>query len=136
MAPDNSAITRGLKEVVQRAYNGPDRDQLSVNYARREAEASLGLEAGFLGSQDWKAKSKQIIMDALVCHSTISGEASYVNLVFARKNLRLVTRNLHHLRALVLQEDRNPLRKKAIPQAVKYQNRHCRLLGLHLGPTI
>ena len=102
MAPGNSTIIRELKEVVRRAYYGPDRDELTVNYTRREAEESLGLEAGFLRREDWKAKSKQIITDALVYHSAVSDEASYANNLLVRMRSSLVTWNLHHLRALVL----------------------------------
>ncbi|KAK4143493.1 uncharacterized protein C8A04DRAFT_28923 [Dichotomopilus funicola] len=65
MVPDNITITRGLADVVRRAYHGPDREDLTVNYARRQVEESLGLEAGFLRREDWKVKSRRIIMDAL-----------------------------------------------------------------------
>ncbi|KAH6847715.1 hypothetical protein B0I37DRAFT_354417 [Chaetomium sp. MPI-CAGE-AT-0009] len=61
----DQAITTKLVSVVKQIYNGPDRDKLTVNYARKEAEDSLGLEDGYLKEGDWKAKSKEIILNTM-----------------------------------------------------------------------
>ena len=68
-ATDN-AIAKGLADVVRQIYNSPKRDDLTVNHARQVAETKLKLDDGFLKGGDWKAKSKQIIVDTLVrgCH--------------------------------------------------------------------
>jgi hypothetical protein len=71
MAPakaTDSVIAKQLAGVVRQIYNGPDRDQLTVNHAREAAEKKLKLEDGFLKAADWKAKSKQIIVETLVSH--------------------------------------------------------------------
>jgi hypothetical protein len=62
----DKAIASELIRVVQQTYNGPSRDKLTVNYARQEAEESLGLDDGYLKEGDWKAKSKEIIRNAMV----------------------------------------------------------------------
>lgn len=60
------AITKELANVVRETYNSPKRDELTVNYARQIVEDRLGLEDGFLKEGEWKATSKQIIIDTLV----------------------------------------------------------------------
>jgi hypothetical protein len=67
MAPTDKAIAKALAAAVREIYNSPKRDELTVNYARQVAEENLGLESGFLKEEEWKAKSKQIILDTLVC---------------------------------------------------------------------
>lgn len=69
MAPTDKAIVRELANVVRRVYNSTERDQLTVNYARRTVEEKLDLAEGFLKEGDWKAKSKQVIHDTLVRRS-------------------------------------------------------------------
>lgn len=64
--PTNQAISAELANVVREIYNSLERDQLTVNYARKVAEEKLRLDDGFLKAGDWKAKSKQIILDTLV----------------------------------------------------------------------
>ncbi|KAL2192377.1 hypothetical protein P885DRAFT_82245 [Corynascus similis CBS 632.67] len=59
------AITKELANVVRETYNSPKRDELTVNYARQIVEDRLGLEDGFLKEGEWKATSKQIIIDTL-----------------------------------------------------------------------
>ncbi|KAK0710473.1 hypothetical protein B0T21DRAFT_387387 [Apiosordaria backusii] len=61
----DKAIAAELASVVEQIYNGPDRDKLSVNYAREVVEEKLGLDEGFLKEDRWKAKSKDIIRTAL-----------------------------------------------------------------------
>ncbi|KXX80387.1 hypothetical protein MMYC01_203283 [Madurella mycetomatis] len=68
MAPNkltDRAIAAELARVVREIYHGPESDQLTVNYARQVAEEKLMLDSGFLKEGDWKAKSKQIILDTL-----------------------------------------------------------------------
>ncbi|KAL2020292.1 hypothetical protein VTK56DRAFT_8520 [Thermocarpiscus australiensis] len=68
MAPSkvtDKVIAAELSNAVRQIYNSPQRDQLTVNYARQRVEAKLKLTEGFLKEGDWKAKSKQIIHDAL-----------------------------------------------------------------------
>ena len=64
----DSAIAEELAGVVRQIYNGPNRDELTVNLAREAAEKTLKLGDGFLKAGDWKAKSKQIIVETLVSH--------------------------------------------------------------------
>ncbi|KAK4119123.1 hypothetical protein N657DRAFT_650543 [Parathielavia appendiculata] len=65
MAPTDKAIAKALADVVRKVYNGPNRDQLTVNYARQTTEDSLKLADGFLKEGDWKLRSKEIIFDTL-----------------------------------------------------------------------
>ncbi|VBB80872.1 Putative protein of unknown function [Podospora comata] len=68
MAPKKVAdktIAAELTSVVDQIYNGPDRDKLSVNYARELVEEKLGLDEGFLKEGQWKARSKEVIRAAL-----------------------------------------------------------------------
>jgi hypothetical protein len=64
--PADDAVVKELASVVRDVYNGPESDQLTVNYARQLVEKKLKLGEGFLKEGDWKAKSKQIILDTLV----------------------------------------------------------------------
>ncbi len=64
--PTDKAIAKQLADVVRQIYNSPKRDDLTVNHARQVAETKLKLDDGFLKEGDWKAKSKQIIVDTLV----------------------------------------------------------------------
>lgn len=62
----DKAIASELGRVVQQVYNGPNREKLSVNYARKEVEENLGLEEDYLKEGDWKARSKEIILNTMV----------------------------------------------------------------------
>ncbi len=77
--PTDTAIAKQLADVVRQIYNGPKRDELTVNHARQVAESNLKLDDGFLKGGDWKAKSKQIIVDTLVrgCHSIMATESQH-----------------------------------------------------------
>lgn len=77
MAPKKATIEKELAETVQRIYNGPDRDDLTVNYVRQKVEKKLNLDEGFLKDGDWKAKSKEIIHETLVCSLPPSAQAAY-----------------------------------------------------------
>lgn len=61
MVPNDQAIEKALRNVVRSLPEG-----FSVNVARAAAEEQLGLEQGFLKAEPWKAKSKEIITDAVV----------------------------------------------------------------------
>lgn len=61
MIPDDQTIEKALRNVVRSLPEG-----FSVNVARAAAEEQLGLEQGFLKAEPWKAKSKDIITDAIV----------------------------------------------------------------------
>jgi hypothetical protein len=63
MAPSDKSITDAIKLAVQRVWNGPGRDELTVNQIRSEVEAKLDLDAGYLKEGSWKQKSKQIVLD-------------------------------------------------------------------------
>ncbi|KAK4131316.1 hypothetical protein BT67DRAFT_409163 [Trichocladium antarcticum] len=68
MAPvkaTDKTIAKELANVVRDTFNGPDSDQLTVNYVRQAVEEKLMLDDGFLKEGSWKAKSKQIIVDTL-----------------------------------------------------------------------
>lgn len=57
------------KALVDAAHSifAADRDNLTVNYVRKHVAAELGLDDGFFKSDDWKGKSKDIIMSTAVC---------------------------------------------------------------------
>lgn len=62
--PGDLAIERALRDVVKSLPV----DEITVNAVRTATEEKLGLDQGFLKEGDWKAKSKQIITDAVVCN--------------------------------------------------------------------
>jgi hypothetical protein len=76
----DKAIAKELADVVRRVYNGPKREQLSVNYARQAVEESLKLEDGFLKQGDWKARSKRIILDTMVRRVAINALSVWVGM--------------------------------------------------------
>ncbi|KAK3313171.1 hypothetical protein B0H66DRAFT_387551 [Apodospora peruviana] len=76
----DKALEAELAETVRRIYNGPEKDQLTVNYARQAVEEKLKLKEGFLKEGDWKAKSKQIIHDVLSEIENAAPESSQIPL--------------------------------------------------------
>jgi hypothetical protein len=66
MAPRAKTIEDELKKTVAEFWNSRDRDELTVNNVRKHVSGKLGLEEGYLGSGEWKGKSKQIILAAVV----------------------------------------------------------------------
>ena len=99
MAPPKATdktIAKELASVVRKVYHGPERDQLTVNYARQLVEEKLSLDAGFLKEGDWKAKSKQIILDTLVSGATQVGQGVDADSVGYRRRLKTKTPNLHN----------------------------------------
>lgn len=55
-----------LRDAVRDQYNSEHRDKLTVNSIREFVELVLHLSDGFLKGGQWKARSKQIILDTLV----------------------------------------------------------------------
>jgi len=72
MAPKKVAdetIENALAEAVRHIFHNDEKDALTVNYARQVAEKKLKLQEGFLKEGNWKARSKRIVHDTLVCNS-------------------------------------------------------------------
>lgn len=60
----DATIKTEIADAVRRIYHGPQ--ELTVNAVREAVEKKLKLGEGFLKDGDWKAKSKQLVMDTLV----------------------------------------------------------------------
>ncbi|KAK3349012.1 hypothetical protein B0T25DRAFT_591549 [Lasiosphaeria hispida] len=63
--PSNKALEAELVKTVDQIYNSEDKDRLTVNHVRQLVENKLKLGEGFFKAGDWKAKSKQIIHNAI-----------------------------------------------------------------------
>ncbi len=66
MAPRDSTIREALKASASSLFH-KDRNALTVNAVRKLVEEKCGLDTGFLKSDTWKEKSKDIINKAVVC---------------------------------------------------------------------
>lgn len=64
--PSDAAIIKQLHDVVISLHKAGNTDDLTVKRVRTRAEEKLGLDAGFLKSSDWKQKSQDAIMEAVV----------------------------------------------------------------------
>ncbi|TLD33194.1 hypothetical protein PspLS_00990 [Pyricularia sp. CBS 133598] len=64
MAPKAIALEAALKNAVRTLYEEAG-DQISVNAVRKQAEDEMGLDEGFFVSDDWKARSKTVIKEAM-----------------------------------------------------------------------
>lgn len=65
--PQDAVLEQALRKAVTDARNSGSLESLSVNAARAAAEQQLGINADFFKSSGkWKARSKQIIGDAVV----------------------------------------------------------------------
>lgn len=64
--PSEAAITRKLEDVVISLHKAGNTDDLTVKRVRARAEEQLGLPAGLLKGADWKQKSQDAIMAAVV----------------------------------------------------------------------
>ncbi|KAM0240492.1 hypothetical protein ACHAPO_002392 [Fusarium lateritium] len=60
MAPSNDEIEQALLDATYQVYQS-DPDDTTVNKVRKQTEENLSLEDGFLSSDDWKKKSKELI---------------------------------------------------------------------------
>jgi hypothetical protein len=65
MAPSNDEIEQALLDATYQVYKY-DPDDTTVNKVRKQTEENLGLEDGFLSSDDWKKKSKELIKQRVV----------------------------------------------------------------------
>jgi hypothetical protein len=61
MAPSEKVLSDAIRNAVRRMFNGPDRDDLTVNKIRKQVEKELHLDAGFFKEGSWKQESKNIV---------------------------------------------------------------------------
>lgn len=64
--PSDTAIVKKLQDVVISLHRAGNTDDLTVKRVRTRAEEALGLPAGLLKGADWKQKSQDAIMEAVV----------------------------------------------------------------------
>ncbi|KAK4446261.1 hypothetical protein QBC34DRAFT_411810 [Podospora aff. communis PSN243] len=62
--PDKATLEQELRDAVRRIYQ-QDKTSLTVNSARQAVETKLKLKDGFFRDDGWKARSKEIIHEAL-----------------------------------------------------------------------
>lgn len=75
---DDAALSAALVAAVRELFQGSNRDQLSVNNVRKQVEEEHGLDSGFFAGPEWKSRSKTLIKDTVVCHSTLSSTCTYL----------------------------------------------------------
>lgn len=68
--PSEAAILKKLQDVVISLHKSGNTDDLTVKRVRTRAEEALDLPAGLLKSSDWKQKSQNAIMEAVVSTCT------------------------------------------------------------------
>jgi hypothetical protein len=61
MAPSDKTVLDSIKYTVRNLFQGPDRNELTVNNVRSQVEAALQLDSGFLKEGSWKQKSKELV---------------------------------------------------------------------------
>lgn len=64
--PSDAAILRKLQDVVISLHKAGNTDDLTVKRVRARAEQALGLLDGLLKGADWKQKSQDAIVEAVV----------------------------------------------------------------------
>jgi hypothetical protein len=64
--PSEATVRKQLRDVVISLHKAGNTDDLTVKRVRTRAEEALGLEAGFFNKPDWKQKSKDTIVEAVV----------------------------------------------------------------------
>lgn len=69
---EDKDLEASLLAVVKELFSGPSRGDLSVNTVRTKCEKENGLEEGFFAQGEWKAKSKELIKNQVVCHPVSS----------------------------------------------------------------
>ncbi|KAJ4387640.1 hypothetical protein N0V93_008237 [Gnomoniopsis smithogilvyi] len=62
---DDDALSAALVAAVRQLFQGPNRDQLSVNNVRKQVEEEHGLETGFFAGLEWKSRSKTLIKETV-----------------------------------------------------------------------
>ncbi len=87
MAPSDETLSNTIRSAVRRMFQGPDRDNLTVNQVREYVESELGLEEGFLKGGLWKQESKNIVKTEIVTNAFFGGEDNLldVNAKFYRR---------------------------------------------------
>jgi hypothetical protein len=64
--PSDATLERSLRQQVVKKFKAGE--QATVNHIRGLSEKALGLEPGFYNSHEtWKAESKRIIKEEVVC---------------------------------------------------------------------
>lgn len=64
-------MLKQLQDVVISLHKAGNSDDLTVKRVRTRAEEALGLEAGFFNNPEWKQKSKDTIVEAVVSSLSI-----------------------------------------------------------------
>ena len=65
--PTGTALERSLADMVRLIWQSDEKADLSVNLVRQRVEEDLDLGEDFFKADDWKARSKQVIKEAVVC---------------------------------------------------------------------
>jgi len=66
--PTDTAITSALRAAVQACYTNDDEENLTHKRIRATVARNLKLADDFFKTSDkWNAKSKQIVLDEIVC---------------------------------------------------------------------
>jgi len=72
-APTDTDITSALRAAVAACYANNDEDNLTLKRIRASVAKKLKLADDFFKTSDeWNGKSKQIVLEAVVCLSRIS----------------------------------------------------------------
>lgn len=66
MASSVEALEKYLEAATRQLY-AADPNTVTVNFVRLRAEEQNDLEQGFFVTQDWKARSKTLITELVVC---------------------------------------------------------------------
>ncbi|KAH8426838.1 putative transcriptional regulator [Aspergillus melleus] len=75
-APSDDALEKALRDTVAEIYKTGNMEELTVKRVRLAAEKSLELEPGFFKADDaWKAKSEQIIREAVESQDNASEQS-------------------------------------------------------------
>ena len=70
MAPPAAVLRAELATAVRHLF-ADDRDGLTVNAVRKHVEDKLDLDPGFFKADKWKAQSKDIITNTVVCATSL-----------------------------------------------------------------
>lgn len=66
--PSDNALEKALRDTVAEIYKTGNMEELTVKRVRLAAEKALQLEPGFFKADSaWKARSEQVIREAVVC---------------------------------------------------------------------
>lgn len=84
MAPSETTIVKALKDGVAELYR-KDPDVLTVKYVRNHVAGELGIAPSFFTTPEWKIKSKEMIVDAVVSNHFLTMRL-YSNQSIARRH--------------------------------------------------